>query len=98
MAEAPELPEKEWPEVRKAKASANTGWGYFGDLVKVMHKALGEEKTIEILTTFMAENARKYIKSGMAGFGIKGNDPWALASYLKLATGDIIGYKIVLIQ
>ena len=29
----------------------------------------------------------------MKSFGIEGNNAWSLASYFKLATGDVIGYK-----
>jgi len=95
--EQPQLPEG-WPELRKAKASANTGWAYYSDLVKLLHKEIGEEKTADILRKLMAANARKYVKPSMEIFGIKGNDPWSLASYFKLATGDVIGYKAELIQ
>jgi len=63
-----------------------------------MCRELGEEKTAQIIAALMAENAERYVKSGMKGFGIEGNDPWALATYLKLSTGDIIGYKIDLIK
>ncbi len=98
MQEQPKLNEEKWTEVRKLKASNNTGWGYFGNLVKTMHKSLGEEKTCEILSTFMAENARKYILDGMKKFNIQGTDPWSLASYFKLATGDVLGYKVELVQ
>jgi len=98
MVEIPKLAEEEWPEIRRAKASRNTGWEYFGNLVKLVCKELGEEKTAQILSRFMAENAERYVKAGMKGFGIEGNDPWSLASYLKLSTGDIIGYKIDLIK
>lgn len=93
----PELPEG-WSELRKAKASASTAWSYYRDLVKLLHKELGEKKTCELLRKFMAENAKKYVKSSMEMLGIKGNDAWSLASYFKLATGDIIGYKAELIQ
>jgi len=98
VTEIPKLREEEWPEIRKAKASRNTGWEYFGNLIKTAYKELGEEKTCQLLSRFMAENAKRYVKAGMKGFGIEGNDPWALASYLKLSTGDIIGYKIDLIK
>ncbi len=93
---APEIPilsEKEWPELRKAKGSANTAWRYFENLVKTMNRSLGEEKTAEILENFMAENARRFIQPAMKAFGIQGIDAWSLASYFKLATGDVIGYK-----
>ena len=95
--EQPQLPDG-WSELRKAKASANTAWAYYRDLVKLLHKEIGEEKTAGILSKLMAANARKYVKPSMEMFGIKGNDAWALASYFKLATGDIIGYKAELIQ
>ena len=95
--EQPQLPEG-WSELRKAKASANTAWAYYRDLVKLLHKEIGEEKTAAILGKLMTENARKYVKPSMEMFGIKGNDVWALASYFKLATGDIIGYKAELIE
>jgi len=95
--EQPQLPEG-WTELRKAKASAKSGWAYYSDLVKTLHKELGEEKTVEILRKFMAANARKYVKPTMEKFGITGNDPWAIASYFKLATGDVVGYKAELIQ
>lgn len=98
MAETPKLAEEQWPEARKIKASRNTGWEYFANLVKAMQRELGEEKACQVLSSFMAENARKYVKSGMKGFGIEGNDAWALASYFKLATGDIIGYKTELVK
>ena len=98
MTEMPKLKEEQWPELRKAKASRNTGWEYFGNLVKLVCREFGEEKTGQLLSKFMAENAERYVKDGMKGFGIEGNDPWALASYLKLSTGDIIGYKIELIK
>ena len=95
--EQPQLPDG-WPEIRKAKASAKTAWAYYSDLVKLLHKEIGEEKTAAILTKLMEANARKYVKPSMEMFGIKGNDPWALATYFKLATGDVIGYKAELIQ
>ena len=95
--EQPQLPDG-WTELRKAKASAKSGWAYYSDLVKLLHKEIGEEKTADILGKLMEENARKYVKPSMGKFGIKGNDAWALASYFKLATGDIIGYKTELIQ
>lgn len=93
-----ELDENEWSELRKSKAAAKTAWSYFEGITKEMHKQLGEEKTCEILGSLMRENARKYIKSGMKGFGIVGNDPWSIASYFKLATGSVIGYKAELIK
>ena len=98
MVEMPKLPREKWPELRRAKGSANTGWAYFRNLVKTMHSALGEEKTAEILSLFMAENAKEFVKAGMEGFEIEGNDAWALASYFKLATGDVIGYNAELIR
>jgi len=33
--EQPQLPD-EWPELRKAKASAKTAWAYYSDLVKLL--------------------------------------------------------------
>lgn len=95
--EQPQLPEG-WPEIRKAKASAKTAWAYYSELVKLLHEELGEEKTAGILEKLMAGNAGRYLKAGMKAFGVEGSDPWALASYFKLATGDIIGYKAELIQ
>ena len=97
MLEQPQLPAGKWPEMRLLKAAKNTGWSYFENLVKTLHKELGEEKTCDILEKFMAENARKYVVPSMKAFGIEGNDAWALASYFKLATGDVIGYKAELI-
>jgi hypothetical protein len=94
----PQLSEKEWPELRRIKAANKTGWSYFGALVKMLHQEVGEEKTRQILSIFMAENAKKYVKPGMKAFGIEGTDPWSLASYFKLATGDIIGYRTELIE
>ena len=98
MTQMPELGEEKWPEIRKIKASRNTGWEYFGNLVKLVLREVGEEKTCQILASFMAENAERYVKSGMEGFGIEGNDAWALANYFKLSTGDIIGYKTELVK
>ena len=95
--EQPQLPDG-WPEIRKAKASAKTGWAYYSDLVKLLHREIGEEKTASILSKLMEANARKYLKASMEKFGITGNDPWSLATYFKLATGDVIGYKAELIQ
>ena len=46
----------------------------------------------------MKANAHKYFKAGMEKFGIKGNDCWAVASYFKLSTGDVLGYKAELIE
>lgn len=93
----PQLPDG-WPELRKARASANTAWAYYRDLVKLLHREIGEEKTADILSRLMAANARKYVKPSMNAFGIEGNDAWSVASYFKLATGDVIGYKAELIQ
>lgn len=89
----PSLSEKDWPEMRKLKASNKSGWMYFEHLVKTIYKHLGEEKTCEILSDLMKDNARRLLVPGMKSFGITNNDPWALASYFKLATGDVIGYK-----
>ena len=61
-----------------------------------MHGKLGEIKTGEVLEAFMRGNARRFVVHGMKSFGIEGKDAWSLASYFKLATGDIIGYKIEL--
>ena len=94
----PQLPEEKWPELRKAKGRGNTYLAYFTDLVRLMYKEIGEEKTADILNEFMAGNARKYAQGGMKAFGLEGNDPWTLASYFKMATGDILGYKAELIQ
>lgn len=96
--EQPKLAEEKWPEIRKIKASKNTAWEYFGNLVKLILRELGEERTCQILSSLMAENAKRYVKPGMKGFGIEGNDAWALASYFKLSTGDIIGYKAQLVK
>jgi len=93
----PQLP-GEWTELRRAKASARSGWAYYSDLVKIMLQELGERKTVDMLAKLMTNNARKYVKPTMEKFGIKGSDPWAIASYFKLATGDVIGYKAELIQ
>jgi len=93
MDKYPELPEDKWPEMRRLKASNKTGWSYFENLVKTLHSELGEDKAVEILETFMRNNAKKYVVASMKAFGIQGNDAWALASYFKLATGDVIGYK-----
>lgn len=93
MDKYPELPEETWPALRRAKASSKTGWSYFEHLVKTMHKELGEERTAEILEVFMKDNARRFLVPAMKGFGLDGNDAWSIASYFKLATGDIIGYK-----
>ena len=98
MREQPKLPDGEWPEMRLLKAAKKTGWSYFENLVKTIHKELGEEKTCDILEKFMADNAEKYIVPSMKAFGIEGTDAWSLASYFKLATGDIIGYKAELIE
>jgi len=96
MDKYPELPEDKWPPLRKAKANAKTAWSYFEHLVKTMWKELGEEKTADILDAFMRDNAKRFVVPGMKGFGLTGNDAWSLASYFKLATGDIIGYKVEL--
>jgi hypothetical protein len=90
------LPEDQWPPIRKAKAACHTAWDYFGSLVKTMVAKLGEEKACEILEALMTENARKYYLSGLETFGIKGRDPFSLASYFKLTTGEIIGYGVEL--
>ena len=41
----------------------------------------------------MRGNAKRFVVPAMKSFGLEGNDAWSLASYFKLATGDIIGYK-----
>ena len=93
MDKYPVLPEDEWPAIRKVKASNKTGWSYFENLVKTLHRELGEEKTAELLEVFMRDNARRFVVPAMKSFGLEGKDAWSLASYFKLATGDIIGYK-----
>jgi hypothetical protein len=87
------LLKKDWPKIRKLKALNDTGWRYFEHLVKAMHKRLGEEKTYEVLIDFMMGNVDRNFKRGMKVFGITGNDAWSLASYFKLASGDVLGYK-----
>jgi len=87
-----------WSELGRAKASAGTAWAYFRDLVKLLHKELGEERTAGILRQLMTANAGKYVKPSMKKLGLEGTDAWSLASYFKLATGDIIGYKAELIE
>ena len=95
--EQPQLP-GEWPELRRIKAANKTGWTYFANLVKLLLDELGEEKTADIIGKFMTRNAQQFFMPGMKGFGVTGNDPWAIASYFKLATGDIIGYKAELVR
>ncbi len=95
--EQPELPEG-WTELSKAKASAKTGWSYYRELVKLLHKEIGEEQTAGIICKLMKGMAHKYFDVSMEKFGLKGNDAWSLASYFKLATGDVVGYKTELIQ
>lgn len=94
----PALDQCDWPEIRRIKASNNTAWRYFEGLVKTMNKIIGEEKTGRILSQLMVENARRYIVPAMKSFGITGNDPWSLASYFKLATGEVLGYKTELME
>ena len=48
MDKYPELEEDKWPELRKIRASNNTAWRYFENLVKMLHIKLGEERTAEI--------------------------------------------------
>ena len=95
--EQPQLPDG-WPELRKARASAKSGWAYYSDLIKLLRQEIGEKKTAEIMTKLMVQNAHKYLMPTREKFGITGTDPWSLASYFKLATGDVIGYKAELIQ
>jgi hypothetical protein len=96
MDKYPALQEDQWPELRRVKASNKTGWGYFEHLIKTVHTELGEAKTAEILEVFMRNNAKRFVVQSMKSFGLEGNDAWSLASYFKLATGDIIGYKVEL--
>ena len=98
MIAQPTLKAEEWPELRRAKASANSGWTYFANLVKTLHRELGEERTCQVLKALMADNARRFVLPGMKGFGLQGRDPWALASYFKLATGEVLGYKVMLVK
>ena len=74
--EVPKLKEEEWPEVRKLKASRNTGWEYFGNLVKTVYKEVGEEKTCQLISKFMAENAQIYVKAGMKGLELRVMTHW----------------------
>lgn len=98
MSQIPKLPEEEWPEVRKVKAARNTGWTYFINLMKTMHRMLGEQKTCEILAESQAENAKRFFLPALKGFGVRGNDPRAAASYFKLADGDILGANVQWIE
>lgn len=96
--EQPKLSERDWPEIRKAKASGKSGWFYFTSLVKLLIQEIGEDKTGDILRKHMRLLAQKFVVPSMKSFGIQGNGPWELASYFKLATGDILGYKMELIE
>ena len=98
MSKIPELPEEEWPEIRRLKASSNTGWTYFANLMKTMHRLMGEEKACEILAESQAENAKRFLLPAMKSFGVEGNDPRAAASYFKLADGDILGANVEWIE
>ena len=98
MSDQPQLPERDWPEARKMKAAGKTAWAYFSNLVKLLIEKLGEEKTCEILTELMTRNAQKFVPAGFHQFGIGDDDPWGIASYFKLATGDVIGYDAELIK
>lgn len=90
----PELSEDHWPTVRKLKAANKTAWSYFASLIKILHRSLGEMETCKILEELMTENARKYFLPGLKAFGIEGCDPYSLATYFKLTTGEIIGYDV----
>jgi hypothetical protein len=89
-----QLPEDQWPPLRRAKAASKTAWGYFSALVKILLEQLGEEETCRILEELMTRNARLYFQAGLKTFGIEGKDPCSLASYFKLTTGEIIGYDV----
>lgn len=67
-----QLSEKELPELRRIETANKTGWSYFGALLKTIHRELGEEKTREILSIFMAHNALEYVEAWMNVFGIDG--------------------------
>ena len=95
--EQPAFPNKEI-NLKNAKKLAEKGWSYYRNLIKSMHKELGVEPTAAIMEEMMRANAHKYLKPTMEKFGIQGNDAWSLASYFKLATGDVIGYKTELIE
>ena len=94
----PKLPKADWAETRIIKAGMNTGWAYYTDLTRLLYAELGEEETVSILTKYFEILAKRYFKPTMKKFGIPGRDPWSLASYFKLATGDAIGYRMELVQ
>jgi len=95
-AKGPSLSEDQWPPMRKAKAANKTAWSYFAALIKILYRKLGERETCKFLEELMTENARKYFLPGLEAFGIEGRDPYSLASYFKLTTGEIIGYDVEL--
>ena len=66
--EQPQLPEG-WTELRRAKASAKTGWTYYRELVKLLHDELGEKHTATILCRLMKAMAHRYFDASMKKFG-----------------------------
>ena len=93
MDKIPDLPEDQWPEIRLAKANARIGWLYFAELVKSMQSELGVDKAAEVIEKWAAKIGEKFVVPAMKGFGIEGKDAWSVASYFKIAVGNICGYK-----
>ena len=98
MSHIPKLSKNKWPEIRKLKASSNTGWTYFANLLRTMHRVLGEEKACQILAESQAENAQRFFLPALKNFGIEGDTPRAAASYFKLADCDILGANVEWIE
>ena len=79
------LDEKEWPEIRRLKASARRGWEYAGMLLKEIYKNYGGEGVEKCFNSVMIQQAEKYFFPGLKKFNIKGNDCRTVAAYFMLA-------------
>lgn len=79
------LDEKEWPEIRRLKASARRGWEYAGMMQREIYKHYGAEGIRKCFNSVMIQQAEKYFLPGLKKFNIKGNDCRTVAAYFMLA-------------
>lgn len=88
---------KEWPMERKWKAANKTRGFREGRLMKAIFEKFGDEGVM-VIRKVWEEMAKHFFIDGLRKLKIEVNDCRALALYIKLSTGEILGNNVEIVK
>ncbi len=91
-----ELDEKEWPFVRRWKATDKARGRYIGDMCLAMYEKWGKE-ALEVIGKVYAGAADRTFLKGLKDFGVKGNGADAMAKFFVISN-SIISYPMEMVE